>query len=42
MRPRIGRARGQRPVSVPGPHMQGPLCVILFLVGRRLAADGAA
>ena len=40
MRP-IGRAGGQRPVSVLGPHMQGLLCVLLFVVGRRLAADGA-
>jgi hypothetical protein len=25
-----------------GPHTRPPLCVLLFLVGRRLAADGAA
>ena len=37
----IGRRRG-RPVNVPDPHTQGPLCVLLFVVGRRLAADGAA
>jgi hypothetical protein len=40
---KVGRSFGakrRRPPNVP--DRRRPLCVLLFLVGRRLAADGAA